>query len=195
MVVCIVAAIFFVTCLVGFSTFLLWPFNEMKLVLWCYWCNATLQEMPVHWSMSITDFSCYIISWVLVQDGLFYLLKCFVYIGSLIWYLLIPVLIFCDSRKSLMLPYKYEFSCCLLIDACALAACQNTDFGCWIATWLQNLLYEFLVLIRIILRALFPSFGCLLGTTLEGGCDFLPRLHPPQVSSCGSLFLFLRAMS
>jgi hypothetical protein len=71
-----------------------------------------------------------------------------VYIGSLIWYLLIPVLLFCDSSNSLMLLKKYEFCCCLLIDACALAACQNTDFVCQIVAWLGNLLYECLVLIR-----------------------------------------------
>jgi hypothetical protein len=36
------------------------------------------------------------------------------------------MLLFCGSTNSMLQPYKDEFCCCLLMDACAIAAYQNT---------------------------------------------------------------------
>jgi hypothetical protein len=93
-------------------------------------CNSAIDASALkHVKLLIIDFSCYITSWVLLQDVLFELLECCVHrFSDLV--LLIPVLLFCDSTNSMMLPNKYEFCCCLLLDACALASCQNTDFSC-----------------------------------------------------------------
>jgi hypothetical protein len=71
-----------------------------------------------------------IISWFLLLDDLSKLLECFVYIYFLSWYLLTHVLLFSDSTNTTLLPYKHEICCCLLINACALVAYQNTDFCC-----------------------------------------------------------------
>jgi hypothetical protein len=108
-------------------------------------CNSAIDASALkHVKLLIIDFSCYITSWVLLQDVLFELLECCVHrFSDLV--LLIPVLLFCDSTNSMMLPNKYEFCCCLLLDACALASCQNTDFSCRIVAWLGKLLYECLV--------------------------------------------------
>jgi hypothetical protein len=57
----------------------------------------------------------------------------FVHLLSNLDLVLVDTCVTKGSTNSMLQPYKDEFCCCLLIDACAIAAYQNTDLCCRIA--------------------------------------------------------------